>query len=404
MDQQEVRYYPDDEMEIDLIDLFVVLWKGKWIIMLITALAMVGAVGYGLMEERVYEVSASFAVMRSSPIRVGMGEELRQDISVLLSILRSDQLARVVVEELDLESLWERENTSAAVRSLRNGIKIDTNREQSVITVSYQSTSPQEAKDIVDSYIQNFVRINQEVNLTETVQAVAFVEERLEEVERELADAVAELQAFQDKYRIFSLTEQSKALVDSYVKLEDRLREARQDYNVRLETLSPQNPELRVKKRNIEEMERQLLILEKGLIEEIDEELIQISGTLIGLQDIPRLTLELSRLNQEIEILRETYQLLRSQLEVLKIDASRESEILRLIDPPLLPQTPEGRGIALKGAIAGVLGAMISVFLLFVIDFLKKSDLSPEVLEEVPFLKRFVKSSEKKKGKIDVKA
>lgn len=393
MADQEVRTYPvEDEMEINLLDLFLILWRGKWLLIIVTILAMAGAVGYGLLEERVYEVNASFAVTRGSSIRVGMGDEDRLDISVLLSILRSDQLAREVVETLDLVERWEEESASRASRSLRDQINIDTNREQSVITIRYQSVDPQMAKDIVDSYIENFVRINQEVNVTETSQSLLFVEERLREVEGELDTAVEAMKDFQDTYRIFSLSEQSRALVDAYVKMEDRLREARLDYQVKLETLSPHNPEIRVKERNISELEGQLEALERGLMDQVDEALIQFSGTAIGLQDIPRLTLELSRLEQEINILQDTYQLLRSQQEILKIDASRESEIVRLIDPPRFPEDPQGRGLMLKGMIAGVLGGMVSVFLLFILDFLRKSDLSPEILEEVPFLKWFIRS------------
>lgn len=53
-------------------------------------------------EERVDESSDSFAVTRSSSVQVGMGEETGQDVSILLRILRSVQLARNVVEDLDL--------------------------------------------------------------------------------------------------------------------------------------------------------------------------------------------------------------------------------------------------------------------------------------------------------------
>lgn len=391
MTENQLRTAPaEDELEINLLDLFLILWRGKWFILIVTILAMAGAVGYGFLEERVYEVTASFAVTRGSSIRVGMGNEDRLDISVLLSILRSEQLAREVVEELNLVERWEAESSSRAARSLRDQIKIDTNREQSVIDIRYQNVDPQLAKNVVDSYIENFVRINREVNVTETAQSLAFVEDRLQEVEGELALAVEELKSFQDRHRIFSLSDQSKALVDAYVKTEDRLREARMDYQIKQESLSSHHPEIRIKERNIEELERQLEALERGLLEDLDSDLIPFSGTSMGLQDIPRLTLELSRLNQEIDILRDTYQLLRSKQETLKIEASRESEIVRLIDPPRFPETPMGRGITLKGAIAGVLGVMVSVFLLFILDFLRKSELSPEILEEVPFLKWFI--------------
>lgn len=380
-----------DEMEINLIDLFLVLWRGKWLIIGLTILAMVVAIGLGLREEHTYEVSASFAVTGDT-YRIGLGDETRMDISILLGILNSSRLALIVTEELNLHEYWEDPTMVRASERLKDRINIRTNQEKTIITISFQSTDPQLAKDVVDSYINNFEDLNREINLTEAGQALAFVESRLEEVEADLAQAIDELQAFQSRYRIFSLDDQSKALVDTYVKLEDNLRNFRREYNVMLESKSTNHPDVRRLERQMEEIETQLNALEKGMVEEMEE--LDVVGTIFGLEEIPRITLELSRLRDEVDMQRESYKLLRSQEETLKIEASKEADMVRPIDAPSFPERPMGRGLALKGAIAGVLGGMVSVFLVFVWNFIRTTEWEEDVLKEFPLLRKFARQEE----------
>lgn len=55
--------YPDDE--IDLLELFKVLWDGKWWVFLITFLAGAGGVGYALSQSHYYSAEAVLAPARS---------------------------------------------------------------------------------------------------------------------------------------------------------------------------------------------------------------------------------------------------------------------------------------------------------------------------------------------------
>ncbi|WP_379865435.1 Wzz/FepE/Etk N-terminal domain-containing protein [Marinobacter sp. M5B] len=57
--RSELLQYPDDE--IDLRELFVTLWAGKWIIILITTLFAAGGVAYALSKPDIYQANALLA-------------------------------------------------------------------------------------------------------------------------------------------------------------------------------------------------------------------------------------------------------------------------------------------------------------------------------------------------------
>ncbi len=61
------NYYPDDEIE--LIDLLRVLWKGKWMIILITFVCMLAAGVFSFMMPKIYKVSTAI-----EPGIIGMDE------------------------------------------------------------------------------------------------------------------------------------------------------------------------------------------------------------------------------------------------------------------------------------------------------------------------------------------
>jgi uncharacterized protein involved in exopolysaccharide biosynthesis len=55
----EARRYPDDEIELR--ELFITLWAGKWIVLLVTLLVAAGGVAYALYKPDIYEASALLA-------------------------------------------------------------------------------------------------------------------------------------------------------------------------------------------------------------------------------------------------------------------------------------------------------------------------------------------------------
>ena len=395
MDNRELQNTNQhEELEIDLIELFLVLWRSKWLIIGLVIIASFIAGVHGLMQDHEYEVSSSFTVSNREFVANGVNDSPRMEISVLMSLLRSNSLAQNVVDDLDLVERLESNSRAAAARSLNNAIDISTNSEQTVITISYRSTDPELAEELVSSYIDNFTEMYQEVNKTETAQALVFVEGRIAEVEENLAAAENKLQELQEEYGIYAFSTQSNRLSEKYMDLQERLQDKRIERSVKLSSMSERNPAIIELNNEIEALEENIEAMEQGVsgqVSEGDREFSGLEQTRIGMQDIPSLTLQINKLEQEIDIQNESYELLRNQQENLSIQVAEEGSLIRMIDPPQFPDTALGRGITLQVMVAAVLAGMIGVFLAFVWSFIRNADLNDELLEELPFLKKIQK-------------
>ncbi len=437
-----------EELEIDILELFFVIWRAKWFIAGLVIAASLIAGFYGLSQDHEYEAFATFTVSGADYIETEFGERQRMDADILISILESNNLALNVVEDLNLVEYWETDSQLEAANRVRRNININTGQNEATITISYVSTDPQMAKDMVESYINNFEEINQEVNMTESAQALEFVEERLAEVEENLETLENEKRQLQESFGIYDFEVQVSRLAETFVNFQEKLQDKLIEYNVKTESLSSNHPELRELGREIQEIERSLLTMEQGIqegtsddmfeevpeeegdieelpeemdsevlpgdldpedppenpeepeeLEELDqiapeetppeldgeEEILEMDERLteagFGMVDIPSLNLRLTTLEQEMEIFRESYVMLRNQQENLQVEAAREQNLVRIIDEPRFPESPVGRGITLMVAVAVVLAGMLGVFLAFLYEFLRKSDIKERFKE-----------------------
>lgn len=398
MSDRELQNYNqnnyNEEMEIDLVELFLVIWRAKWVIIGLVVIASLIAGVHGLMQPHEYEVSSSFTVSNREFEATGVDESPQMEISVLMNLLRSNSLAEDVVDDLDLTEEWEAENKAAAARKLKEAINISTNEEQTVITISYRSTDPELTEELVSSYIDNFTEMYQEVNMTETSQALEFVEERIAEVEENLETAESELQELQEEYGIYAFSTQSERLSEKYMDLQERLQDKRTERSVKLSTMSEQNPEIIEINNEIEALEENIVAMEEGVNSQAvdgDGENADLEDTKIGMKDIPSLDLKINKLEQEIDIQNESYELLRNQEEDLRIQVAEEGSLIRMVDPPQYPETALGRGITLQVMVAAVLAGMIGIFMAFIWSFIRNADLNEELLEEFPFLRKLQK-------------
>lgn len=391
--------------EIDLLDLVKVVWRARWLIVGLTLVAALIAFGFTMTRERVYESSAVFVAQTQQPA-VGMtqGSGTRYTVATLASMMRSRQLAEIVVDNLDLTSHWSDLSRTEAVRKLHNGISVSANDRDGIITVSLRDPDPALARDIVAAYVTQFEEMANELNVTEADRVVAFARERMEDVETQLMAAEAELRQFKERYGIVDFNQQTATLVSAHATLSDRIRSLTVELTGKRTYLTDRDPEVRDLLGRIAELERQLQMLETGgetqaTLSEMDMALSTDVGMLgasqvrFGLQQVPAISIELQRLEREVEVHRDMYELLRQQHESARLDASRKLNIVQLIDPPLIPDRPVSRGLVLNVALAGFVGAFMAIMLAFVGEFLRQRAQDETAVQELPFLRRFRKDS-----------
>lgn len=387
-------YEPMDD-EIDLIDLVKVIWRSRWLIIGLTLLAVVAAAAFTLTRERMYESSAVFAVQTEGlgpALTAGNQQGTRYTVGMLTTLLKSRELAERVLEAENLTTRWGLPERFDALKRLQNRLKVSANDRDQVITVSFSDPDPVLARDVVAAYVEHFVEMANEINVTAEDQMLAFIEERLSEVEQQLAEAEQNLRDFQVRYQITSLEDQTQQLVAAYGQVQDRIRLLNVELTGKLSYLGERSPEVREMQNRLEELHRQLTVLEGGgrvIRTDLLEGRIDVGEVMVtafGLQDIPDLRLQLAQLEREARAQRDLYQLLRQRREVARIEASRKLNIAQVIDPPRVPEQPLSRRFVLNVAIAGFLGVFVSMMLAFILEYFRSREWDEATLKELPFI------------------
>ena len=136
----------DDEIEIDLKELFYVIKRKLWIILLT---GIVGAVGFGLFTamvmKPVYTSSTMLYIVNktttlTSLTDLQLGTQLTKDYKVLVT---SRPVTAQVITNLDLNLSHEQ---------LVRKIKVDNPTDTRILTISVEDTDPYMAKSIADEF------------------------------------------------------------------------------------------------------------------------------------------------------------------------------------------------------------------------------------------------------------
>ncbi|MDD3656689.1 MAG: Wzz/FepE/Etk N-terminal domain-containing protein [Atribacterota bacterium] len=134
------------EEEIDLREYIKVLIKRKWLILTIFLLLVItaGIVSY-LVLLPIYESSVTFKIAQ-------INDELLFDTNDIENKVKSDHVLQKVIDNLQLD---------VTLRELASIIKIDNINESGYVRLASESTSPETARDIVLSTVNQFVGLNQ---------------------------------------------------------------------------------------------------------------------------------------------------------------------------------------------------------------------------------------------------
>lgn len=224
----EPHYHPEDE--IDLRELFATLWRGKWVIFLLTFVFAAGGVAYALYQPNVYTASALLAPASdetgsrvsgqlaglASLAGVSLGGGITNKTAIAKEVLRSraflgdfirrhdlavplmaakawdkDQKKWVIdTETYDLESAaWaiDDEGKTLAptdwdlVKAFRELLSVSENKDNGMITVALTSLSPVAAQDWVELLIKDLNDHMRDQEVAAAEASVKYLEDKLQE-------------------------------------------------------------------------------------------------------------------------------------------------------------------------------------------------------------------------------
>lgn len=168
---------------IDLREYLAILRTRKWTIILVAALVVGSALGFSYWQTPIYTGRAR---VLTQPVVSVVGEPETLDIATQAELLRSEPVAELVRDELRLDE---------SPGQLLENLTVTAVATTRVLEVIYNSPSPEKARDLANSFSENYL----EYRATQALEAVELaqrdVKRQIAETNRELSQVTGDIEA-----------------------------------------------------------------------------------------------------------------------------------------------------------------------------------------------------------------
>jgi len=242
-------------------------------------------------------------------------------------IVRSRRMSDLLDARFDLKGLFGVERSIEVREELRKRTRVEV-RDEGVIIVSFEDRSPERARVLAEAYLHSVDSLLVEFTTENAVSRTRFLEAEVVRRERRIATADSALMIFLDNHGIFEIEQQARAAIRVATQLEARKQALRLEKDLLAMTLLPGSPQLERLERILDGLGEEITTVHEG------------SGSDLfpSLREVPGLASEYLRLYQELKIQEFALAFVRLKLEDEAILTNREVSVIRVIDPPVVPE------------------------------------------------------------------
>ncbi len=367
------------EDEIDLVELFIVLWRRKFLIIGITFVAAVTSVVVSLQLPPVYEAKATLF-----PVTGDDGPSVPSEYSGLaqmagvslpsgssskkvLALLKSRILCERIVQEMDLvpilveEPPEDRDPYNVAVSTLRGMITANEDSDTGLISLTVEHEDPVLVAALANRSVLTLETILGEKAITLSQKTLLELEGQLTEQEEKLAGLQTKLADYQKRSRVLNPQQQASSTMALYSELVSQRINLEIEITKLESALSEDNPKIISLQNQLRALREQIRNLESSTGDE----------AIMSLSDAPDSLVEYQNILRELEIVQQVYISLLSLYQRTKLSKSEDAIFVEVIDPAIVPEIRSKPNKKLIVAVATFAGFFFSVMLVFVLNAVK---------------------------------
>jgi len=333
------------EDEINLLEYLLVLAKNWRLIVKVTAAAFVLSCGISLLLPNIY--LATTTLMPPNESKGGLSAMLggMGDLAALAGIsggggggdlyvgmLKSRTLADAIIDRFKLMEVYEQDYRVKMYEKLDSLVSISLGKKDGIISVSAEDEEPKRAAAIANAYVEELKKLNLQLNLSSSGRQRLFLEKRLDIVKADLKRAEEALRTFQERNNAFKLDDQATATIEAIARLKGEIASKEVELGVSRSFQTEQNPEVKILREALSGLHAQLRRLEKS------PEGQRVSGDIfVSTSNVPDISLQYARVMREFKIQETLYELLTKQFELAKIEESKDTSTIQVLDAAVVP-------------------------------------------------------------------
>lgn len=274
--------------------------------------------------------SAALASLGALSGLAGGASGLRSPVDQYIALMQSVAISDRIVEQFKLQDIYDVKLRVEARAELAKNARMVAGKKDGLISVEVDDTSPQRAADIANRYVDELRRMTAGLAMTEAQQRRAFFERQMQQTRDKLTQAQQVLQA--SGFTQGALNAEPKAAAEGYARVMAQATAAEVRLQVLRNSLADDAPEIRQQQAALAALRSQLAQLSRA-------EAVAPAGN--GTDYISKY--------REFKFQETLFELYARQFELARIDESRESALIQVID---VATPPEKKSKPMRGAVA----------------------------------------------------
>ena len=224
----------EDQNSLDL-QQYLLLLKRRWLIIAAVTASIFGLSALNAIKQKpIYEAEGKLLFSKTDRVSsltspsAQVGElrsvtEINSPLDTEAEVIRSNPIVEKTIASL---RLVDKQGTPLEINEFLQKVKIKIVRGTDILAISYSSSNPEEAADVVNSLMRYYLENNIQINQAQATVAKKFLRKQLPEVEARVARSEAALRRFKEGNRVIALEQEATKGVDKLANLSDQITQA----------------------------------------------------------------------------------------------------------------------------------------------------------------------------------
>ena len=334
------------------------------------------------------------SILSSLPVSsLGVGiSPVSDEASLVMALTKSRTMMETVIEKFDLIKRYKSKNMEEAVKQLKNRVDVEITDEGTLVVTASTKTGFFASKDkdeearLLSRDMANFVvnkidELNKNLRNERARNKRNFIEKRYHQNMQDLKNAEEEFKAFQEKYGVISLPEQTEAIINAAAQLKAQIIAKEIEVSVLQNYVGEGQEDYRTAEIELKELKRKYTQLENG---QESRNTGANSELFLPLNNMPEIGLQYVRLYRELMLQEKIMEFIVPQYEQSKIEEISDSPTIQIIDKAVKPikrvQPKRGVMVVLAGFVS-IFFFVIVVYFYVKMEYLKQYN--PELFEKI---------------------
>jgi uncharacterized protein involved in exopolysaccharide biosynthesis len=267
--------------------------------------------------------------------------------ALFIDLLQSGTVSGHLIERFDLKHVYHKRYNIDTAKHLAHVTKITDDKKSGVITIKVQDRDPVRARDLAQGYLDELNRLVTRTSTSAARQERIFIEQRLRSVESDLERAQLQLSEFSSKNSTIDIKEQTRAMVDAGARVQGELLVEQSGLQSLRQIYGDGNIRVRETEARIAALQKDLnqmtgssapLTPAVGDTNDSKSDLGDKGELYPPLRQLPRLAVPYADLYRRVRVQEAVFELLTQQYEIASIDEAKDTPVIKVIDPPGVPE------------------------------------------------------------------